>query len=83
MVVVVHPNLDEGESGAPFKRGVLADLPWPRVLGHELDAPSGSAAMVVTVEGFHDPIDPSGRCRAVAAPIGQTGFVAILITCEP
>jgi hypothetical protein len=82
MVAVVHPDLKVGESGAPFKWGNLADL-WPRVLGHELDAPQGGDATVVTIEGFHDPIDPSGRWLTVAAPIGNTGFVALVIAREP
>lgn len=82
MVAVVHPDLNVGESGAPFKRGVLAAL-WPRVPGHELDAPLGGGATAMTIEGFHDPIDPSGRWLTVAAPIGNTGFVALVIAREP
>jgi predicted Ser/Thr protein kinase len=82
MVAIVDPDLEVGEISTPFKRGALADL-WPPVLGHELDASPGGDAAVVTIEGFHDPINPSGRWLTVAAPVGNTGFVALVMAREP
>jgi hypothetical protein len=75
-VVLVHPALERKRSSAPFKDELLAPLAL-RSPGHELDDPSQPPAMV---DDFHDPLDPNPtrRWRIAAAPIGRTGYLAIV-----
>lgn len=76
-VILVHPALGERQTSAPFPGATLAPLAR-RVPGHELEDPI-QPARILSV--FHDPLrDPARNQKLLiaAAPIGQTGFLAVV-----
>jgi hypothetical protein len=78
-VVMVHPRRAPGTVSAPFDSAGLAPIAL-RVAGHELDPPAGAhppRILAVLNDPFADPTS-TDRWRTAAAPIGQTGFIAVV-----
>ena len=78
-VVMVHPRRAPGTVSAPFDGAGLAPIAL-RVPGHELDPPDGAhppRILAVFNDVFADPTSRD-RWRTAAAPIGQTGFIAVV-----